>query len=312
MSTSKLPPYTGVGKQRPDAHAEAPPAGKPEPYVPDAELVRAVRLAMFLKRPLLLEGEPGCGKTRLAYAVAYELGIPIERWNITSGSRAKDGLYEYDAVLRLHDVQLEKKGLANDRDPARSSDYVRYGAIGKAFRRTDTRTVVLIDEIDKADVDFANDLLNVIDRESAIPIPELGEHLGPAEGCEPIYIITSNREKGNLPDPFLRRCLYRFVSFPEKEQLSQIVKIHWKNKFDKDAPAAAEEAATRFDKVRGLPNLQKKPGTSEFLDWLHAIDGFDDGLVKWEAQLREGELPYPEVLIKVASDLRPALAPPTP
>ncbi|MDZ8241501.1 MAG: MoxR family ATPase [Nostoc sp. ChiQUE01a] len=214
----------------------------PEPYVVSPELKKAVNLAIYLRRPLLLEGDAGCGKTRLASAVAYELGLPLYRWDVRSTTKAQDGLYEYDAILRLHDVQTQKveqqspvNSVGTDkenRNPANPKDYRRFGALGKAFQLKNCPAVVLIDEIDKADLDFPNDLLTVLDEPWAFNIKETGETIRATYprkdseksdtkiDCRPIVIITSNKEKGNLPAPFLRRCLYHYVDFPnDKKQL---------------------------------------------------------------------------------------------
>ena len=188
------------------------------PYLPYEELIEAVNLAIYLERPLLLKGEPGCGKTRLAGAVAYELGLPLEAWYIKSTTQAKDGLYTYDAVTRLRDAQLAAAGrIIKDEDIPRISDpatYVQWGPIGRAFQN-DQRTVVLIDEIDKADIDFPNDLLLELDQQKFIVNETQGEIVAKAA---PIVFITSNDEK-DLPDAFLRRCLFHYVEFPNPERL---------------------------------------------------------------------------------------------
>lgn len=213
-------------KKRPSIpHPDSPK--KIEPYIAPDELIDAVNLAIFLRRPLLLEGEAGCGKTRLALAVAYELGLPFYRWDIRSTTKAQEGLYEYDAILRLHDVQTQKAKLENNnqykgntKNPDIPEDYLTFGAIGKAFR-SDERAVVLIDEIDKADIDFPNDLLTVLDEPWEFKIRETGETITAKSDCQPIVIITSNKEKGNLPAPFLRRCIYYYVKFPNNPDALQ-------------------------------------------------------------------------------------------
>ena len=185
--------YRGDGEQpkhpKPDAWIQS------EPYKPDPELVRAVNLSIYLQRPLLLEGEAGCGKSRLAYAVAYELGLPLYVWSVRSSSNATEGLYQYDAILRLHDVQIAKQGeLTDSRNPSQPAYYRRFGAIGNAFQLKDHPCVVLIDEIDKADLDFPNDLLSVLEPPRQFVIAETGETITATHS--PIVIITSNKEKG--------------------------------------------------------------------------------------------------------------------
>jgi MoxR-like ATPase len=220
--------FTGNPAQRPaKAHPESPQ--RPEPYLASEELITAVNLAIFLQRPLLLEGEAGCGKTRLAVAVAHELGLPFYRWDVRSTTKAQDGLYDFDTILRLHDANLVK-GLEGKTDqsprpidPSNPNNYLELKALGKAFDCEDRPAVVLIDEIDKADLDFPNDLLAVLDEPWAFTIRETGEVKRAKH--PPIVIITSNKEKGNLPAPFLRRCLYYFVEFPT-ERLRDIAAAH--------------------------------------------------------------------------------------
>ncbi len=290
----------------------------PEPYVVSHELKKAVNLAIYLRRPLLLEGDAGCGKTCLASAVAYELGLPLYRWDIRSTTKAQDGLYEYDAILRLHDVQTQKVELPSveetetdededgqriNRNPSKPKHYRNFGALGKAFRLKDCPAVVLIDEIDKADLDFPNDLLAVLDKPWEFRIKETGETITATH--EPIVIITSNKEKGNLPAPFLRRCLYHYLDFPnDKKQLQEIIEKHYQIRQEETPPIAlVKNAIARFLDIRNEGGLFKKPGTSEFLDWLKALHKFDskpyDG-----AQLAAEDklLPYPELLFKLQQD----------
>jgi MoxR-like ATPase len=262
---------------------------------------------------LLLEGEAGCGKTRLAHAVAYELGLPFYRWDVRSTSKAQEGLYTYDAILRLHDVQVQQhnldspveKGGNRHRDPSDPKDYRRFGALGKAFRVQDVPAVVLIDEIDKADLDFPNDLLAVLDDPWAFEILETDEEISippDRQDLRPIVIITSNKEKGNLPAPFLRRCLYFFLEFPTG-QLEEIVAEHYRVSEDPEPKASLMEAAIqRFLAIREDTGLFKKPGTSEFLDWIEALRGFsplDTTSPNLEADNR---LPYPSLLFKLRAD----------
>jgi MoxR-like ATPase len=276
---------------------------KREPYIASPELVRAVNLAIYLRRPLLLEGEAGCGKTRLARAVAYELNLPFYRWDVRSTSKAQDGLYTYDAILRLHDVQVKQHGgqIGTNRDPANPQHYRRFGPLGQAFLVKERPAVVLIDEIDKADLDFPNDLLAVLEDPWEFKIPETDESIAICDrGLRPIVFITSNKEKGNLPAPFLRRCLYFYLKFPEK-QLQAIVNAHYR---DKDAPSSdlVEAAISQFLEVRKYVGLFKKPSTSEFLDWIEALRGFKALEQKRPALFDSAQPLYPSLLFKLRTD----------
>jgi len=298
-------------------HPKAPKT--PEPYVATDELTTAVNLAIYLRRPLLLEGDAGCGKSRLARYAAYELGLPLYEWSVRSTSRAKDGLYTYDSILRLHDVQLQRHGSqetggddrefgrkATKRDPESPMEYVTFGALGKAFKEEDCPAVVLIDEIDKADIDFPNDLLTVLDDPWKFEIHEADEPPVQAKH-PPIVIITSNKEKGNLPAPFLRRCIYYYIEFPS-DRLKEIVDAHYAARAKEEKIAAppgdlVEAASERFLRIRDKGDLYKKPGTSEFLDWLEALRGFRE--LKDVVQLLrdpDAKLIYPELLFKLRAD----------
>lgn len=269
------------------------------PYLPYEDLVEAVNLAIYLERPLLLKGEPGCGKTRLARAVAYELGLPFEAWYIKSTSQAKDGLYTYDAVSRLRDAQLAATGrIIKDEDIPRISDpatYVQWGPLGRAFQN-EQRTVVLIDEIDKADIDFPNDLLLELDEQRFV-VEETGQAI--QAKAAPIVFITSNDEK-DLPDAFLRRCLFHYVEFPKPERLVEIVNSH----FPASPQALVDKAVVRFLKLReemgkDKGEAGKKVSTSELIDWFRVLRRYpeDEVLAKLD-----GKLPYAGVLLKSWDD----------
>lgn len=299
--------FTGDPSRRPQhAHPESPQ--KPEPYIAAPELITAVNLAIFLKRPLLLEGEAGCGKTRLAIAVAHELGLPFYRWDIRSTTKYQEGLYEYDAILRLHDVNVVK-GIGSQTeqsqreiDPSNPGNYLELKALGKAFDCEDRPAVVLIDEIDKADLDFPNDLLAVLDEPWSFTIRETG--VVKTAKHPPIVIVTSNKEKGNLPAPFLRRCLYYFIEFPNKaEQLKQIASAH-REAVGTSSSELVDAAADRFLQIRGRESLFKKPGTSEFLDWLQALTQFEDQPYSAKKLVEEQTVPYRELLFKLRADWR--------
>lgn len=293
--------FNNTRKQTARLHPDAPTEN--EPYRASPELIRAVNLALKLERPLLLEGEAGCGKTRLAYAVAYELGLPLYSWSVRSTSKAQDGLYTYDAMLRLHDVQLRKHSpeAVSDlkRKPEVAADYRCFGALGKAFQLQECPAVVLIDEIDKADLDFPNDLLTVLDRRGSFDIPETGE-LSVTAKHTPLVIVTSNKEKGNLPAPFLRRCIYFYLDFPNEAELQEIVAEHYRERIrQKEFQALTETAARRFQQLRAEGRLDKKPGTSEFLDWVEAL-----GEERYPAATlgKVEKLPFPELLFKLRAD----------
>jgi len=225
-------------------------------YVADKDLMVAVNAAIALERPLLVKGEPGTGKTELARQIASALNLDIIEWNIKSTTRAQQGLYEYDAVSRLRDSQLG--------DPRFNDihNYIKRGKLWDAFA-AGRKVVLLIDEIDKADIEFPNDLLQELDRNEFF-VYETGETIR-AE-VRPIVIITSNNEK-ELPDAFLRRCFFHYIRFPDVETLQQIVDVH----FPGIKPDLIRAALTTFFEVRETPGLKKKPSTSEVLDWIRLL-----------------------------------------
>jgi len=227
-----------------------------ETYIATDDLTMAVNAAVTLERPLLVKGEPGTGKTELAREVATALDLDIIEWNIKSTTRAHQGLYEYDAVSRLRDSQL-----GDDRvhDVA---NYIKKGKLWQAFE-ADRKSVLLIDEIDKADIEFPNDLLQELDRMEFF-VYETGATIQARH--RPIVIITSNNEK-ELPDAFLRRCFFHFIRFPDAETLTQIVRVHFPGIKDH----LLRTALTQFFELRETPGLKKKPSTSEMLDWLKLI-----------------------------------------
>jgi MoxR-like ATPase len=222
-------------------------------YVATPDLMVAVNAAIALERPLLVKGEPGTGKTELARQIAAGLGLPILEWHVKSTTKAAQGLYEYDAVSRLRDSQLGEARVHEVRN------YIRPGPLWQAFD-AEGKVVLLIDEIDKADIEFPNDLLQELDRMEFF-VYETGETV--RAKTRPIVIITSNNEK-ELPDAFLRRCFFHYIRFPDAETLARIVDVH----FPGIKSALVRAALTQFFELRETPGLKKKPSTSEALDWL--------------------------------------------
>jgi MoxR-like ATPase len=278
------------------------------PYFPSEELVQAVNLAILLKRPLLLEGEPGCGKTQLARAVAYELNLPYREWTIKSTSQAKEGLYSYDTVGRLRDAQLAATGQFNSEKIQLICDpktYRNWGVLGEAFKRSQEEgqsTVILIDEIDKADLDFPNDLLLELDRKR-VEVKETGERFTADVNTPPIIFITSNAEK-RFPDAFLRRCLFHYVRFPDRERLFKIVKARFPTWSSRTKKRLLDTAIARFLELRAAMESDKgefgkKVSTSELLDWITVLNNHsqDEAL-----KALEGTLPFAEVLLKTWED----------
>ena len=225
-------------------------------YVATDDLKVAVNAAVTLERPLLIKGEPGTGKTVLANEVAQSLGAPLIEWHVKSTTKAAQGLYEYDAVARLRDSQL------GDEKATDVANYIKKGKLWEAFT-ADVRPVLLIDEIDKADIEFPNDLLQELDRMEFF-VYETGETIKAAQ--RPVIIITSNNEK-ELPDAFLRRCFFHYIKFPDEETMKSIVEVHYPGIKER----LVREALTRFYALRETPGLKKKPSTSELLDWLKLL-----------------------------------------
>ena len=252
-------------------------------YVASQELMNSVNVAMALKKPLLIKGEPGTGKTMLAEAIAETLGMELIIWNIKSTTKAQDGLYVYDTVQRLYDSQFGE-GSVDD-----IKKYIKLGKMGEAFS-SDKQVVLLIDEIDKADLEFPNDLLWELDK-MEFYINETKETVKTKH--RPIVIITSNAEK-ELPDAFLRRCIFHYIEFPAKEKMEEIVKVH----FGDIDRKLSEKALEAFYELRGMDDLQKKPSTSELLDWIQAlmISGVDINDLK-------KEMPFVGVLLKKNQDI---------
>ena len=280
------------------------------PYIPDGDLQRAVHLAQVLQRPLLLRGEPGCGKTKLAQAVAYEwYGSDYRQhyfeWHIKSNSKAQEGLYTFDHISRLRDANLARHQEAGPgADVEDLKRYRRFGPLGQAFAVSarEQPAIVLIDEIDKADIDFPNDLLLELD-ELRFRIPETTEEVRAA--FPPLIFITSNQER-ELPGAFLRRCLYHFIEFPEGDKLAAIIAANFPDMMEKQG-ALVTKALERFHKLRAAidqdPNVSKNVSTSELIDWFRAIDHEWRATGEVKGLEEEARLPYHQVLLKSYNDL---------
>lgn len=252
-------------------------------YVISDSLKNAVNVSIVLQRPLLVRGEPGTGKTLLSHSISSSLGKELIRWNIKSTTKASEGLYMYDTVQRLNDSRFGGKDVADIKH------YIKLGKLGQAFTAP-VQVVLLIDEVDKADLEFPNDLLNELD-EMSFYIPETDETISAIH--RPVVIITSNNEK-ELPDAFLRRCIFHYIEFPDPALMEEIVKVHFpsiKNNLLKDA-------LETFYNLRKIDDLRKKPSTSELIDWIQAL--MASGL---DGKVKDGEIPFLGTLIKKENDL---------
>ncbi|MEN0004236.1 MAG: MoxR family ATPase [Bacteroidota bacterium] len=284
------------------------------PYFPSVRLIESVQLAIQLKRPLLIKGEPGCGKTKLAEAVAYELydTAYLEHyfeWRVKSTSKAKDGLYTFDYIKRLRDSQLDahqlKKALLEDKEVAKQdmdsdnlNKYIEFGKLGEAYKasKEGQPSILLIDEIDKADIDFPNDLLLELD-ELWFQVDETKEKVEAKE--PPIILITSNDEK-ELPPAFLRRCLFHYIHFPKPNRMQAIIEAN----FPKLDDQVQETALARFYALRKTmtedPNTEKKVSTSELIDWVRILNSRN--ATDMLALLNEEELAFSQILLKSQTD----------
>ena len=252
-------------------------------YVVSDELKNAVNVAIALEKPLLIKGEPGTGKTMLAEAIADSLNMKLIVWSIKSTTKAQDGLYMYDTVQRLYDSQF------GEGDVADIGQYIKLGKLGEAFS-SDEQVVLLIDEIDKADLEFPNDLLWELDK-MEFYIHETKETIKTKK--RPIVIITSNAEK-ELPDAFLRRCIFHYIEFPSMDKMEEIIRVHFHNIDEK----LCQNAMKAFYKLRSVSDIQKKPSTSELLDWIQAL--MISGI---EPSILASQIPFVGVLLKKNQDI---------
>jgi MoxR-like ATPase len=252
-------------------------------YLTNEALETAVDCALALRKPLLIRGEPGTGKTLLAEAVSEALGLELITWHVKSTTRAQEGLYTYDTVQRLYDSRF------GDGDVKDIKRYIKLGPLGRAFA-SDKRVVLLIDEVDKADIEFPNDLLHELDR-MRFRVVETNEDIAAKE--RPVVIITSNAEK-ELPDAFLRRCVFHFIDFPEKDLMTRIVQVH----HPKLDASLTEQAMEAFYKIRNMQRLRKRPSTSELVDWIHMLKTMGVKDVKLDKNL-----PFLGTLLKKEQDL---------
>jgi MoxR-like ATPase len=294
-----------LSPRRPRPHRLPRPAMPPAPlpnfrgtsrYLTDASIESAVRCALALERPLLIKGEPGTGKTLLATAIAESIGQDpkaLIHWPVKSTTKASDGLYVYDTVARLYDARF------GDGDPKDIRRYIKLGPLGRAFAEStlEHRRVLLIDEVDKADIEFPNDLLHELDRMQFV-VAETGDEV--AAKARPIVVITSNNEK-ELPDAFLRRCVFHFIEFPDKVRMREIVRVHLPELDD----ALVNQAMHAFYGVRDTARIRKRPSTSELIDWLAVLAR--SGVAP---ERLKKELPFLGVLLKKEQDLEVFMADP--
>ena len=255
-------------------------------YVLDEELAKIVNITMALEMPLLLKGEPGTGKTMLAYAIAESLKMPLIVLNVKSSMKLIDALYQYDTLTRLNDSRFGD----SSRDVSKIEDYIKMGKIGQAFV-SDERTVLLIDEIDKADTDFQDDMLDVLDQ-MEFDILEIDKTMRAQQ--RPVIIITSNAKK-DLSDPFLGRCNFHHIAFPDPDLMREIVQVH----FPDISQELLDAAVNAFYRLREFKEMEKKPATRELINWIRALNADPDFRVK---ELIKGDIPFLGVLFKKSPD----------